>query len=405
MRFRPSLLLRRALDAAREALTRLEAAQVPAALRPVVKASGLTPPLEVRLIRELDQLEWLRAKALEEWKEAPAALAGGSPDQASALFLIRPEGWVSDLTRLAWELGWGSGSGAGDRTAREAEALRAERSEARDRLREAIKERDEARREIRRVERAAAEPERAQQAGAARHREELAETQAERERERAEHQRRLTALEGELKTKSAALQKARAERAEALARADETRLASGWAKGGASLARALDSVAAAAVRVIPDAEAIPGAVAPSLPAGVRPDSADAVDRVLEHRGPKHIVVDGYNVGLALASGKAAEVRARLDPVLGRVRTLARPPRSVTVVYDSSREGSRVSGVAGVVVTFAPPGTSADDVIVRLAAVPGTVVITNDREVRERAERVGALALWAEALVAWARRRR
>jgi hypothetical protein len=167
----------------------------------------------------------------------------------------------------------------------------------------------------------------------------------------------------------------------------------------------LDSLAAAGVRVIPDAEVIPGAVAPALPGGVRPDSAEAVDRVLEHRGPKHIVVDGYNVGLALAAGKAAEVRARLDPVLGRLRTMARPPRSVTVVYDSSREGSRVSGVSGVVVTFAPPGTSADDVIVRLAAVPGTVVISNDREVRERAAGVGALALWAEALVAWARRRR
>jgi rRNA-processing protein FCF1 len=65
----------------------------------------------------------------------------------------------------------------------------------------------------------------------------------------------------------------------------------------------------------------------------------------------------------------------------------------------------VAGIGGVVVTFAPPGTSADDVIVRLAAVPGTVVISNDREVRERATQAGALALWSEALVAWARRRR
>jgi hypothetical protein len=398
------MLLRRAVDAAREALARLDADQVPAALRPVVRASGLTPPLESRLLRELDHLEWLRTKALEEWKDAAAALAGEGPDSASALFLLRPEGWAADFARLAWEVGWSAGSGAGERSGREAETLRAERNEARERLRETTKERDESRREVRRLERAAAEPGRIDQAGAARHRERLAETEAEREQERADHQRRVGELESELKRQAAALRKARAERAAAETRLEETRLAPGWAKGGASLARALDSVTAAAVRVIPDAEAIPGTVALSLPGGVRPDSAEAVDQVLAHPGPKHLVVDGYNVGLALAAGKAAEVRARLDPVLGRIRTMARPPRSVTVVYDSSREGSRVTGVAGVVVTFAPPGVSADDVIVKLAAVPGTVVISNDREVRERAASAGALALWAEALVAWARRR-
>ena len=74
---------------------------------------------------------------------------------------------------------------------------------------------------------------------------------------------------------------------------------------------------------------------------------------------------------------------------------------MTVVYDSSREGSKAKGVAGVAVRFAPPGTTADDVIVGLAGIPGTVVISNDREVRERAERRRP-ALWAEALVAWAK---
>jgi hypothetical protein len=92
-------------------------------------------------------------------------------------------------------------------------------------------------------------------------------------------------------------------------------------------------------------------------------------------------------------------------VLGRIRTVARPPRSVAVVYDSGIEGSRSDGVAGVAIRFADPGVTADDVIVSIAGIPGTVVISNDREVRERSERIGALALWAEALVAWSRRRR
>lgn len=356
-------------------------------------------------MRELDRLDWLRAKAAESWKGAEVALTGDGPDRASALFLLRPEGWMADFARLSWDAGQAAGSVAGERAAREAEVLRLERTAAKDRLREVAKEANELRREVKRLERAAAEPGRLEQAGAARHRDLLAETEAERLHERAELEGRVAELQAEVKRQAAALQKARAERAAALALAEEGRPAAGWAKGGIGLARALDSVTAAAARVIPEAEAVPGAVAPTLPPGVRPDSADAVDKVLEHRGPKHIVVDGYNVGLALAAGKAADVRARLDPVLARMRTVARPPRSVTVVYDSSREGSRVSGIGGVVVTFAPPGTSADDVIVRLAAVAGTVVISNDREVRERATRAGALALWSEALVAWSRRRR
>ena len=95
------------------------------------------------------------------------------------------------------------------------------------------------------------------------------------------------------------------------------------------------------------------------------------------------------------------------PRTTRLRALARPPRSVTVVYDSQLEGSdgfKVQGVSGVSVRFTAPGSSADDVIVGMAA-PGTVVISNDRAVRERSERNGAVALWSEALVAWVRKRR
>ena len=405
VRFRPSLVLRQALDAALEALTRLEPAQVPAALRPVVRASGLTPPLETRLVRELDTLDWLRHKALEQWEGAAAALVEDGPDRASALFLIRPEGWAGDLVRLAWEPGWAAGAGAGEKASRDTEAVRVERNEARDRLRETMRERDELRRTVRRLERSAAEPVRVEQQEASRHREQLVEREADREREREQYERRLAATETETKRLHTALQKAREGRKAAEARLEETRQNPGWAKRGAELARTLDSVVAAAVRVTPDDEVVRGVASLRLPGGVRPDTAEAVDLVLDHRGPMHLVVDGYNVGLALAAGEAAEVRARLAPVLGRIRTIARPPRSVTVVYDSSREGSRIKGVAGVAVRFAPPGTTADDVIVGLASVPGTVVISNDREVRERAERAGALALWAEALVAWARRRR
>ncbi|MEK7253034.1 MAG: NYN domain-containing protein [Actinomycetota bacterium] len=403
MRFRPSLVLRRSLDAAVEALKRLEPGQVPASLRSVVKASGLTPPLEARLVRELDALPWLREKALAEWPKAVAALTADGPDRASAMFLIRPEGWSVELLELGWELGAAVGGAAGEKTSRDAAAARIKHNEAKDRLREAIRERDELRRTVRELERSAATPGRVEQQGAVRRRELLAESDAAREQERAEWAGRLAAKEAEAKRLRLDLQKARQEKKAAIAHFEEPGRPT-WAKGGAELARAIDSVAAAAVRITPDNKVVKRLAPLRLPKGVRPDGAEAVDLVLDHRGPTHLVVDGYNVGLALASGKAAEVRARLDPLLGRMRTIARPPRSVTVVYDSSREGSKAKGVAGVAVRFAPPGTTADDVIVGLAGIPGTVVISNDREVRERAERAGALALWAEALVAWAKRR-
>jgi hypothetical protein len=401
-----SLVLRRAIDAAREALTRLDADQVPASLRPVVRASSaLTPPLEALLLRELDSLGWLRDKAVAQWGGAKAASTGEGSDRASALFLLRPEGWAPDLVRLAWEGGYGTGAAAGDKAADDAEKAKTEKGELRDKLRQTVRERDEMKAEVRRLERAAAEPARTEHQGAARMRERLADTEAAHAEFRSALQARIDELEGEAGRLRESLQKERQGRSRAEKKLDEHRITPGWVRGGADLARILDQLAAAAVRVIPENEVVKGTVALRLPEGVRPDAADAVEWVLDRSGPKHILVDGYNVGLALASGKASEVRARLEPVLGRIRTVARPPRSVTVVYDSSIEGSRTGGVAGVAVHFAPPGTTADDVIVGMAATAGTVVISNDREVRERSERVGALSLWSEALVAWARRRR
>jgi hypothetical protein len=399
-------VLRRAIESAREALARLDANQVPAALRPVVRASSaLTPPLEALLLRELDSLGWLREKAAAQWGGATDALEGEGSDRASALFLLRPDGWAPDLVRLAWEGGFGSGAVAGDRAANTADKAKVEKSELRDKLRQTVRERDELQAEVRRLERAAAEPARTEHQSAARLRERLADAEAAHTEVRAALQARVAELEGETGRLREAIQKERQGRSRAEKKLDDHRITPGWVRGGADLARVLDQLAAAAVRVIPENEVIKGAVAMRLPEGILPDGADAVEWVLARSGPKHIVVDGYNVGLALAAGKAAEVRARLEPVLGRIRTVARPPRSVTVVYDSSIEGSRTGGVAGVAVHFAPPGTTADEVIVGMAATAGTVVISNDREVRERSEGSGALALWSEALVAWSRRRR
>jgi rRNA-processing protein FCF1 len=72
-----------------------------------------------------------------------------------------------------------------------------------------------------------------------------------------------------------------------------------------------------------------------------------------------------------------------------------------LVFDSKEEEAKIPGL--VEVRFV---ASADDEIVRLAAgLPGdVVVISTDREVRERAEHNGAIALWSDALVSWMRSR-
>jgi hypothetical protein len=236
VRFRVSLVLRRAIDAAREALTRLDADQVPASLRPVVRASSaLTPPLEALLLRELDALGWLRDKAVAQWDGAKVALTGEGSDRASALFLLRPEGWAPELVRLAWEGGYGTGAAAGDKAADDAEKAKTEKGELRDKLRQTVRERDELKAEVRRLERAAAEPARTEHQGAARMRERLADTEAAHAEFRAALQARIDELEGEAGRLRESLQKERQGRSRAEKKLDEHRITPGWVSGGADL--------------------------------------------------------------------------------------------------------------------------------------------------------------------------
>lgn len=402
MRYRPGFVFRRALDAAREALVRLEAKQVPSQLAPAVRASGMTPPIEALLLRAIGEHAWLREKALEVWPEAAETTEG--TDLASALLLTRPDGWEATVARFAWEAGQGSGAAAGARAGRDDAGLREARDEARRRLRQATAETDRLRRALKDLERSQGEPGRQERLATDRLRQELRRAEEEVRRARTEADRAVAEAGAEIARLQEALRRTREERAEALARLDESRGSAGWVGGGIELGRLLDQIAVASTRVVPDDEAVAGVEAVRLPNGVLPDSAEAMDVVLAHPGSTHLLVDGYNAGLALGSGEPGEVRDRLDGVLSRLRILARPPRSLTVVYDSAEGASVRRGPAGVAVRFTEPGVSADDVLVDLAAVPGSVVISNDREVRERATAVGALALWSDALVAWSRRR-
>ncbi len=403
MKFRVAAALGRALDCARTVLRDLDSDQVPARLRRVVAHAGdLTPPLADLLARELDHLEWLREQAAEQWPDLDPAAEG--PDRASAPFLARPDGWELEFARIV----------AGEAATAEAGTARADPrrdrdlAAARDKAKAAAKEVEALRRRVAELEQAAREPERAKAASASRDAEALAAARRDHAAELADLRARVEAAEADARAAKEAAREARRDRADLQRRFEEARSGGSWLdRGPLDLAVHLDAVAAQARPARahrPDDAALPP---PALPAGVRPDTGAAVDAVLRATGPIALFVDGYNAGLALLpDGSPAEVRARLSDVLRRLRRLGAPGITVTVVWDSAagHDGARIP--EGLDVRFAPQGVPADDVLVELAAATDrAVVVTNDREVRERAEAAGALALWSTALVDWSTTRR
>ena len=136
-----------------------------------------------------------------------------------------------------------------------------------------------------------------------------------------------------------------------------------------------------------------------LPPGLSPDQPEAVGWLLGSAPPARVIVDGYNVTFLLekADFHGGAARRRLVGLVGRLAT--RRPHRFLVVFDSDQPPGEPARVGDVEVRFTS-GEKADDLIVELAETLGdlpTAVITNDRELRERVERVGAMALWAEAL--------
>ncbi|HSM01117.1 MAG TPA: hypothetical protein VK960_01580 [Acidimicrobiia bacterium] len=406
VRFRLTSVLGKALATARAVLDDLDSDQVPASLRPIVAHAGeLTPPLAEKLLREIDRFDWLRERALESWGDGDPNADG--PHRASALFLARPDGWVRDLIETIWEAGAAAGSDASERESRAVRALETDIAAAREKVKNLQKEVDGLKSELAAERKTARAPDRERRVTEARALE--AQRQAEQERAAAvaEVEARVAGLEGEMARLREELRVARRDRATAEARAEELRAGGRWSgREPLELARHLDDLMAQARHegATHDGEAVQVEQL-ALPIGVSPDTAEAIDAVVRLQGPIGIVVDGYNAGLAMGEGALGDVRARLEDVLRRLGTLGGPAVTVTVVWDSRVEESTPRRPDGLDVRFAPPGTPADDVVVALAATAARcVVITNDREVRERSEAAGALTLWSDALVAWARRR-
>jgi predicted RNA-binding protein with PIN domain len=141
-----------------------------------------------------------------------------------------------------------------------------------------------------------------------------------------------------------------------------------------------------------------------VPAGIAPDSGASVEALAGIAGIT-VLIDGHNLLGVLDASTMATGRARraLIASLGRLGRHLGDSR-IEVVFDSDLEAGRSRSVAetGVVVRFAQGDLIADDLIVERAEKlrEAALVISDDREVRERCAGFGATVLWSRALAEW-----
>lgn len=384
--FNPALL-GTALAAARRALGRLDEEEIPARVRTVAKRSGKLPaPLASSLIAELNRNEWLREIALEELEDTDGS------EIASIEFLRREPGWEERLTDLA----------------EKAQTALAEKSRRliEQELAAAKEEIQSLRRQLRRTTR--------QTGQASTKKAESADWERELKKLRAtlsSTQKNLAASEAareELLSEVAQLQ----ERLDTLLRrrtgksAPRTAPAGGMRRGPLDLARDLDA-RLHALSLAPARPATPPAARekhlsgpPSIPSGVRPDTAAAIEWLLSYPGPVTVAVDGWNLAFQLKNPPGRKERGQVEAAVGRLSHRSAGKRKLLVLFDSRFDvaGTYRGTHPQVEVRFP---ASADDALIELAGEePSLVVITSDRRVREEVGRSGAIGLWGEALVDW-----
>jgi predicted RNA-binding protein with PIN domain len=145
-----------------------------------------------------------------------------------------------------------------------------------------------------------------------------------------------------------------------------------------------------------------------LPPGLRDDSPEAAEHLVRTEGTV-VVVDGYNASLAWRPAlPIAEQRRRLVDALEELA--ARTKSDVQVVFDGveAAPSTPASGPRRLVrARFSPAEVEADDIVVGLVdELPPNrpvVVASNDRAVRERAQRRGANVISISQLMAVLRR--
>jgi predicted RNA-binding protein with PIN domain len=123
---------------------------------------------------------------------------------------------------------------------------------------------------------------------------------------------------------------------------------------------------------------------------------------LEQR-PDRFILDGYNIAGEIHNAEFSTRSAR-DDVVHRAGRLARCTEAEVLVVFDGQDDQASSGFRtseGVIVRFSR-GEKADDVIVALVAGDAmrTVVVTNDRELRDRCTATDCVPIWSTAFVEW-----
>ena len=141
-----------------------------------------------------------------------------------------------------------------------------------------------------------------------------------------------------------------------------------------------------------------------VPKGRFEDAPETLQAWLEEPNA-HLLVDGYNVSKAPGGYGELDLDKQRDRVVQGVGKLARRySLPATIVFDGSDvpPGASRRGKGPVAVEYSRPDEIADDhLIAKLDALPRfpVVVVTNDRELQERARALGATVATSNQLLA------
>jgi hypothetical protein len=134
-----------------------------------------------------------------------------------------------------------------------------------------------------------------------------------------------------------------------------------------------------------------------LPLDVHPDTTEAARWLLG--SVTTLLVDGYNVSLNLRAGQELEAQRRW--LIERLRSIAaRGQLAPVVVFDGDQASPSSTMSSGVEIRFtAAASTADDDIVFTVAVTTGPVlVVTDDRELRERVTSEGANVVGGRAFL-------
>ncbi|MEN8040342.1 MAG: NYN domain-containing protein [Actinomycetota bacterium] len=139
-----------------------------------------------------------------------------------------------------------------------------------------------------------------------------------------------------------------------------------------------------------------------VPAGVAPDSGTAMGALIDQR-PRSVILDGYNIAGHLHGEEFATRDARDDVIERAGRLARRTSAEIIVVFDGPDDEERreFRSADGISVRFSR-GEKADDLIAGMVRddPDRIVVISSDRELRERCTIPGCVPVWSSAFLDW-----